>query len=150
MIELIPLTSALHVSYDLTTWRDSTIPIHYAKPTVTREVSSVQDSRPAGKPDAETSDLPQKKKFLLFIGLTYLNQKDFPNYNHKVRFPMKQGHCFPFSVPLRADLNLKDQLAKLGCVVACSRLHSPSSRCPTPFPQRKLPNMFCFYKTRRA
>lgn len=142
MIELKPLTSALHVSYDLTAWRDSTIPIHCAKPKGTQEVRSAHDSR-SGMVTGKPKIFHRRKKILLFIGLTYLSQKDFPSDNHKAWFPMKQGHCFPFSTPLRSDPNLKDQPTKFGWVVAPSLLHSPSSLCSMLFPQRMLLNMFC-------
>lgn len=97
--------------------------------------------------------LPQMRKILLSIGLTCLNQQGFPNQNCRIRFSMKQVHCFSFPVLLRSDQNLKDHLTKLGWAVGfplCSFLLFPISLPPTLFLLRKLPNMLCFCKTRKA
>lgn len=151
MIALIPPTSTFHVLYDLTTWRDSVILIHYVKPKVTQEMSSAHDSYSGmmqGKPKIfplQHSFRRWEKSFSSLV-LLILTKWKFP----VSRFPKKQVH----SLTLNASQiwsNPKRSAHKAWLVYRfLLLLHSPSSLSSILFPLRKLLNMLCFCKTRKT
>lgn len=151
MIELIPPTSTFHVLYDLTTWGDSVIPIHYAKPKVTQEVSSAHDSYSGmmqGKPKIfplQHSFRQWEKSFSSLV-LLILTKRKFS----VSRFLKKQVHGLILNATqIWSNPKRSAHKAWLGYRLP-PPLYSSSSFPSILFPLRKLLNMFCFCKTRKT